>query len=171
MITFTATIQQFGEKGEKTGWMYITIPADIAQELKPGNKKTFRVKGKLDQHPISAVALMPMGDGSFIMAINASMRKGTGKKKGAMLKVQLAPDTKPIAIPPGFMEALNDEPEAKAFFDTLKLSQRNYFINWVGAVKTDAAIAKKISIVVSALLRKQDFVTMVRSQKAKPSDY
>ena len=35
MIQFTTTIHKFGVKGEKTGWTYIEIPADLAQQLKP----------------------------------------------------------------------------------------------------------------------------------------
>ena len=38
MIKFTATILKFNEQGEKTGWTYIEIPADIAQQIKPNNK-------------------------------------------------------------------------------------------------------------------------------------
>ena len=42
MIKFTATIQKFASQGEKTGWTYIVIPAELAQQLSPGNKKSFR---------------------------------------------------------------------------------------------------------------------------------
>src|SRR6478752_1054661 len=167
MVTFTATIQQFAEQGEKTGWTYITVPADIAQELKPGNKKSFRVKGKLDQHTIAGVALLPMGAGNFIMPLNAAMRKAIKKKKGGMLKVQLSVDTKPISAPPGFMECLADEPKAKAFFDALKPSHQNYFIKWIGGVKTEAAVAKRIAQAVTALSYHQDFVAMLHSLKAQ----
>jgi hypothetical protein len=41
MVQFTTTIKQFGKQGEKTGWTYIEIPADIAEKLIPGNKKGF----------------------------------------------------------------------------------------------------------------------------------
>src|SRR5215831_8283059 len=92
MVRFTATIHQFAQQGEKTGWSYIEIPVDIAQKLKPGNKKEFKVKGKLDAHPITRVSLLPMGGGKFIMPINAKFRKATGKRKGAMLKVALEED-------------------------------------------------------------------------------
>ena len=91
-IKFTTRILQFAEQGEKTGWTYIEIPADIVQQLKPGNKKTFRVKGKLDDFPIRQIAIMPRGDGSFIMPVNATLRKGIGKRKGAMLQVLLEED-------------------------------------------------------------------------------
>lgn len=166
MITFTATIKQFAEQGEKTGWTYIEVPADIAQELIPGNKKSFRVKGKLDQFAIAGVALLPMGAGNFILPLNASMRKGTHKKKGGMLKVQLAVDTKSLAAPAGFVECLEDEPKAKAFFNQLKPSHRNYFIKWMGGVKSEEAVAKRIAHVVTALSYEQDFVAMIRNFKA-----
>ena len=70
---------KFGKQGEKTGWTYIEIPADLAQKLKPGNKKEFKVKGKLDKYVITRVSLLPMGSGIFIMALNAEMRKAIGK--------------------------------------------------------------------------------------------
>jgi hypothetical protein len=38
MVDFTTIILQFAEQGEKTGWTYIEIPADVAQEMKPGIK-------------------------------------------------------------------------------------------------------------------------------------
>ncbi|WP_315817401.1 DUF1905 domain-containing protein [Paraflavitalea speifideaquila] len=81
MVQFTTTILQFAEQGDKTRWTYIIIPPDMANQLKPGWKKSFRVKGKLDDHSIKNVALLPHGGGSFLMPINAEMRKGTKNAK------------------------------------------------------------------------------------------
>ena len=131
MAKFTTQIKQFGELGEKTGWTYIQVPTDIAQEIYPGNKKTFRVKGKLDQLSIKAVALMPMGDGSFIMPLNATMRKDIRKRKGEMIDVQITIDKAPLTVPPEFLACLEDEPKAKEFFYQLKNSHRNYYIKWL----------------------------------------
>src|SRR6186713_2324209 len=119
MIRYTTTIHRFDKQGEKTGWTYTEIPADIAQKLKPGNKKEFKVKGKLDAHIIKRVSLLPMGGGKFIMALNASLRKAIGKRKGAMLKVQLEADDSPFIFNADFLECMNDEPIAKEFFQTL----------------------------------------------------
>lgn len=165
MVSFTTTIKQFGQQGEKTGWTYIEIPADIAGQLVPGNKKSFRVKGKLDAYPISGVALLPMGAGVFILPLNAAMRRGIKKKKGAMLQLRLSVDKEPLKPPSGFIECLEDEPGAKDFFDSLKPSHRNYFIKWMGGVKSETAVAKRIAMVVTAMIRKQDFVAMIRSIK------
>jgi len=166
MVRFTATIHQFAEQGEKTGWTYIEVPEDIAQQLKPSNKKSFRVKGKLDKYPVTGIALMPMGNGSFIMPLNAAMRKGIHKKKGAMLELQLSMDNNPLAIPPEFLECLLDEPKAKSFFDQLKTSHRNYYIKWLGGVKSEEAVAKRIVQAIDALAKGYDFAEMIRSQKA-----
>ena len=167
MVKFNATIQQFAEQGEKTGWMYIEVPVDISQQLKPGNKKSFRVKGKLDKFAIAGVALVPMGGGRFIIAFNAAMRKGTHKKKGAMLEVQLALDSNLLEPTQDFMDCLADEPKAKAFFDQLKLSHRNYFIKWMAGVKSEAAVAKRMAAVITALSKGQDAVAMFQSLKAE----
>ena len=55
-VAFDAIILKFGDQGEKTGWRYIEIPAVIAQQLVPGNKKAFRVSGKIDHFKIDKVA-------------------------------------------------------------------------------------------------------------------
>jgi Domain of unknown function (DUF1905) len=75
MVGFKATLEKFGKQGEKTGWIYIAVPSEIALQIKPNNKKAFRVKGKIDAMEIKSVALLPMGNGDFIIPINATMRK------------------------------------------------------------------------------------------------
>lgn len=168
MVKYTTTILKFEQQGEKTGWTYISIPEDIAQEIKPGNRKIFRVKGKLDKYTIAAVALMPMGDGSFIMPLNAEMRKGIAKKVGAKLDVQLKEDDNPDPVTsPEFMECLQDDPEALAFFNTLTKGHQNYFLKWIESAKTDATKAKRIAQSITGLTRKQDYGTMIRSNKGK----
>jgi hypothetical protein len=88
MVKFTTIILKFDKKGDKTGWTYIVIPANIALKLKPGNKKSFRVKGKLDSFLIAKTALLPMGKGEFILPLNTTIRKGIGKQAGAPLNIQ-----------------------------------------------------------------------------------
>lgn len=166
MIRFTTIIKQFGEKGEKTGWTYIEITKEQISLLIPDARKSFRVKGKLDQYPVSGVALLPMGGGDFILPLNAAMRKGIHKKKGAQLSVHLSVDSNPLQPPDGFYESLADEPEAEQFFTALLPSQRNYFIKWMGGVTSANAQANRMAAVITALSRKQNFVEMIRAKKA-----
>jgi hypothetical protein len=165
MITFTATIQQFDKKGEKTGWSYIEVAAAIAAQIKPGVKKSFKIKGKLDAYSISQVSLIPMGDGSFIIPFNAAMRKGTGKKKGAMIKVQLAEDKKEYELNKDLMDCLADEPAALAFFKTKTRSFQNYYSKWIESAKTDTTRAKRIAMAVSSLAKKIEFGEMLRMER------
>lgn len=158
---------QFREQGEKTGWTYIQIPVNIAQQLKPGNKKAFRVKGRLDNFEINGVALMPMGDGSFIMPFNAAMRKGTGKRKGAMVTASLETDNAPLKPDEDFLICLNDEPSALKYFNSLPGAHKNYISKWIESAKTEPTKTKRIAIAVSALSRGLGFVEMLREQKAK----
>ncbi|MEY2917220.1 MAG: hypothetical protein RIS73_934 [Bacteroidota bacterium] len=165
MIKFSTSILKFDKQGEKTGWTYINIPAKIAQQLKPGNKKSFRVKGKLDNFEITKVALVPMGEGDFIMAINADMRKGTGKRKGATLDVQLLADDSPILPPAELLECMADEPEALKHFNSLPQGHRNYFTKWIDSAKTDITKAKRIALVIKTMVCKMDFGAMLRAER------
>jgi uncharacterized protein YdeI (YjbR/CyaY-like superfamily) len=99
------------------------------------------------------------------MPLNAEMRKGIHKKKGAMLQVQIAVDKEPLAPPAGFMDCLDDEPKAKAYFEKLSLSHRNYYIKWLGGVKGEAAVAKRMAQAINALSKGLDFVGLHRLLK------
>ena len=165
MVKFSTTILKFDQQGEKTGWTYIVIPAPTAKKLNPGVKKVYRVKGKLDDLNISKIALMPMGEGDFIMPINAAMRKGIGKRKGASVKVQLEVDDSPILPPAELLECLADEPEALKYFNALPQSHRNYFTKWIDSAKTDATKAKRIALVIKTMVRKMDFGAMLRAER------
>lgn len=167
MTSFTTTIHQFAENGDKTGWTYIEIPPDIAEQLFPGNRRSFRVKGMLDNYAISSVAVMPAGNGAFIMALNATMRKGIGKRRGAMLQVRLEKDDRPQEIVPELLACLDDDPAALAYFSSLAPSHQRYFSNWVGDAKTEATRVKRLALCLSALARQMDFGAMIRAQKAQ----
>ena len=152
--------------GEKTGWRYIEIPADIAKKLKPGFKRSFRVKGKLDAHSIKGIALMPMGEGAFIMPLNADMRKYIGKKEGAMLRVQLEEDKSPFQFNADLVLCLEDDVDAKKFFDSLPGSHQKYFSKWIDSAKTDETRAKRIAQTLNAFTKKMGYAEMMRALKA-----
>src|ERR1700744_2809388 len=163
MVEFIAIMLQFAEQGEKTGWTYIEIPADIAQQLKPGNKKSFRVRGMLDALPVQGMALMPMGEGNFIMALKAEVRKGIHKSAGAMLHAKLEVDTDyKVEIPAELQECFDFEPDASEFFYSLPKSHREYFLKWINDAKTAETRAKRIVNTVNAMLRKWGYNVMIR---------
>jgi Domain of unknown function (DUF1905)/Bacteriocin-protection, YdeI or OmpD-Associated len=165
MLSFITTIKKFTNQGEKTGWTYIDVPEKIALQLKPGNKKSFRVKGKLDDFSIMGIALVPMGGGDFIMALNAAVRKGIGKRNGDKVKVQIAVDEKGYELPNDFIDCLKDEPAAYIFFNTLTQGHRNYFGKWIDSAKGEATKTKRIAVAVNALAKQMGYPEMIRAAK------
>lgn len=166
-VGFTTKLHKFETKGEKTGWTYFEIPADIAEQLKPGNKKEFKVKGKLDSYTLKRVSLIPMGGGSFIMAVNAAMRKAIGKRQGATIKVELEEDKSEFVYNKDFMDCLKDEPVAMSFFKSLPGSHQRYFSKWIDSAKTEPTRVKRIAMSVNALAKKWGYAEMIRASQGK----
>ena len=166
-ISFSTTIRKYGKQGEKTGWTFIEIPEKLAHLLQPETKQSFRVKGTLDEHPINGVALIPIGGGVYIMALNADLRRAIKKPVGAMLKVQIALDEKSYQINTTFLQCLADEPAALIFFKLLPLAHQNYFSKWIETAKTEATKIKRIGQSVSALALKMGFPEMLKQKKSE----
>jgi hypothetical protein len=167
MIKFTALLEKFGKKGEKTGWTYFVIRSEQTKKINPGVKTSFRVKGKLDDFPIKSVAIIPMGEGDFIMPVNAAMRKGIKKQKGEKIIVQLELDKAELKLNSDFLACLKDEPKAKAFFDKLPKSHQNYYSKWIESAKTDETKAKRIAQSVNGFKMGLNYPEMLRYYKAQ----
>ncbi|WP_342647240.1 YdeI/OmpD-associated family protein [Mucilaginibacter sp. CSA2-8R] len=168
MVTFTAIILKLGQQGEKTGWVYIDIPADLAGQLKPGYKKSFRVRGTLDNLKIAGIAVMPMGGGNFILPLKADIRKGIRKGEGAMLQVSLEEDVDfKLEVPDDVNDCLADDPEAFAYFNSLPESHRRYFVNWINSAKTMPTRVKRIAQTCHAMANHLDYAQMIRLGRSK----
>lgn len=171
-VTFTAPLLRFEEKGEKTGWTYLVVPLAITDALKPGQKTSFRVKGLLDTYPINQVALIPMGqdedwDGAFIMAVNASMRKGIRKEVGATVSVLLEADDSPLVNSQDLMVCLADDPEALAFFESLTAGHQRYYSRWIDEAKTAETKTKRIAQAIQGFSMGMGYPEMIRYFKSR----
>ena len=166
MVDYTTIILQFAEQGEKTGWTYVEIPADVAQQMKPGNKRSFRVKGKLDELSVAGMALIPIGEGNFIMSLRKEICKALRKGRGAMLKLQLEPDDDfKFVVPPELLECFEYEPEAEEYFNSITESHRGYFTKWIDSAKTQPTRDNRISHTVNAMVKRLDYAQMLRALK------
>ena len=170
LVSFQTVIRRFADQGEKTGWTYIKVPGAYTDQINPGSKKSFRVKGKLDAHVFEKISLLPFGDGDFIMALNASIRKAIGKMEGEKISVQMELDERHPEAAPGFIESMKDEPAAFEAFYKLSKSHHHYFINWIEAAKTNETKAKRIAHAVNALVKGLGFGEMVRKIKKEKDD-
>jgi len=167
IVTYKTTLLRFNKMGEKTGWTYIEIPQDVAEQLMPGQRKSFRTKGTLDDLKFEKTALIPMGQGNFIMPFNAAMRKGTGKRHGAMIQVTIQTDHSELTLNATLMECLENEPDALKHFQSLTKSHQTYISKWIDSAKTEETIAKRIALALYSLSKKQGFPEMMREQKSR----
>lgn len=168
MITFNAEIFKFSNKGEKSGWSYIEIPKDLAENIKPGCRKSFRVKGKIDQEEVNGLALTPMGEGNFILALKAPLRKKLKKEEGALVQLILEEDKDfKIEMPEDLEICLGEQEVWLTRFLALAKSHQHYFINWINQAKTEETRAKRIALAVEAMEKQLDFGAMIRMDKAR----
>jgi uncharacterized protein YdeI (YjbR/CyaY-like superfamily) len=108
-----------------------------------------------------------MGQGRFIIPLNAKMRKALGKAQGEMLNVALEFDQRNIQLSTDFVRCLRDEPRALAHFKTLSGSHQRYFSKWIEEAKTIETKTKRITMAVVALGSDLGFPEMLRAQKKK----
>lgn len=167
MVTFTASIQRDNRSKEKTGWSYIIIPVPQARKLVGDSRLGFRVKGSLDNYKLNKISVLPMGDGSFMLPVNATMRKALGKAQGDKVKVTLNVDKRPLELSADLMISLEDEPGALEFFNTLPMSHRQYFSKWIESAKTVETKTKRIVSAVMALSQRKGYGEMMRENKTR----
>jgi hypothetical protein len=162
MVTFKAILQKFDKKGEKTGWTYFETPADVANVLNPEVRTSYRVKGKLDAFVLKLVALIPMGDGRFIIPVNAEMRRIIRKKEGDTVEVTLEIDTDPLPQSADLLACLEDEPKALAYFNKLPTSHQNYYSKWIESAKTIETKTKRITMTIRGMAMGLDYGQTLR---------
>jgi hypothetical protein len=167
MLKYSATILKFADQGEKTGWQYVPITHRQAQLLQPEVKKSYRVKGTLDSYPIQQLAIIPMGDGSFILPLNTTIRRGLKKATGQKIQVAIEVDGSPLMPSFDLIDCLSDEPAALDFFESLTPSHQQYFSKLVESAKTETTKAKRIAMSMRALAQRKPYNIMIRESKGQ----
>ncbi len=170
MVTFQAKIWRAETQGTAMlGWAYIEVPRAIADQLNPDYKQVYRVRGEIDGQVFSGLALMPKGEGDYMLAINGRMRKALKKGVGDMLFLRLEEDKDFTIEMPEALEVclLDDEANLMARFMALAKSHRNYFIKHINEAKTEPTRIKRIAMTVEAMTLGLDFGAMIRLEKAR----
>lgn len=164
-IRFKALLEKYQQKGEKSGWTFLAIPSSTANKLNPGVKKSFRVKGKLDKVTIKQVALIPVGEGNFILPINQTLRKQLKKIIGEKVSLALSVDEAAFTLSEDLLNCLQVEPAAYDYFKKLAPSHQRYFSKWVEEAKTSFTKEKRILLTLEAMSKQKSFGEMLREQK------
>lgn len=162
MITHTASIERFGEKGEKTGWTYVWIPFDVADQLNKGVKKSYRIKGKIDAIAIRQLSILPMGEGHFILPLKAELLKKIKKPLGETVVLTMEVDHSEKTLDEDLMLCLAEVPEAMKKFKAMPRSHQFYYSNHVSSAKTEVTKAKRIANIIESMLRNLTFAEMLK---------
>lgn len=166
MIYLKTEIEKYESNGEKTGWSYVYLPQEIADQIRPNSRKGFRVKGFLDELAVNGLSATPIKNDGFIIPLNKNLRKALKKEEGAVVELRLAFDADfKIAMPEVLEVCLAQEEGLLEYFLSLPKSHQNYFINWLNTAKTEPTLTKRLVMLVNAIALKQDFGAMIRANR------
>jgi hypothetical protein len=143
-MRFRTTLLQSGKTA--TG---IEVPPEVVEALGAGRKPPVRVT--VNGHTYrSTVAVM---GGAYMVGVSAENRAAAGVKGGDEIDVDIELDTAPreLPVPADFAEALDAEPEARRFFDSLSYSNRQWHVLSVDGAKTDETRRRRIEKSVDML--------------------
>ncbi|MEP6676983.1 MAG: YdeI/OmpD-associated family protein [Ferruginibacter sp.] len=127
----------------------ICIPDDIIEKLGAGKKP--RIKVTLNGYTYrSTVAVM---GGKYMVGVNAAVREASGVKGGDKLTVEIELDTeeRKVSVPPGLKKALDKNPKAKKFFETLSYSKQKVHTDLIAQAKTEETLQRRIEKSISEL--------------------
>lgn len=168
MVSFELEILKTHKEGEKYGWIYVLIPAEIAQQINKGVKVAYRVKGKVGDYEGKQMGILPAGEGSYILALNAHMRKSISQSVGEKISLSLALDPEEPLMSAELLEALTYDNVAESFFKSLSKGNQRYFSNWVEMAKTVETKSKRIYMCLEGLSKGMAFGRMINYFKKNP---
>lgn len=88
----------------------------------------------------------------FFLPLGAAWRRGNGLDAGANVEVVIAPEgPQSDTLSPDVVAALNSEPQAKAFFDSLATFYRNTYMRWVESAKRPETRSSRITGMIRLL--------------------
>ncbi len=111
----------------------IQIPAEILDELGTSRKPAVQVtiNGYTYRSTVATVS------GAFMVSVSNSVRTAAGVAAGDEVDVEIELDTKPreVTVPPDLAAALDADPAAKRFFETLSYSNKRRVVEPIDGAK------------------------------------
>jgi hypothetical protein len=127
----------------------IPVPAGVVAEL--GTSKKPAVKVTIGEYVYSST-VATMG-GQFMIPLSAEHRKGAGVSAGEEIEVELALDTQPreVEVPADLAALLEQEAEAKQFWDGLSYTNKRRFVLSIEDAKTAETRQRRIDKTIGLL--------------------
>jgi bifunctional DNA-binding transcriptional regulator/antitoxin component of YhaV-PrlF toxin-antitoxin module len=143
-MKFQATILLGGKTA--TG---IRMPPEVVTSLGSSKKPAVRVtiNGYTYRSTVATVS------GEFMVGVSAEVREKAGVAPGDEVEVEIELDTAPreVTVPPDVAEALDADPAARRFFDSLSYSNKRRVVLSIEEAKTPETRQRRIAKAVSNL--------------------
>jgi len=141
---FRAVIENAGGGGA-----YVSVPFDVEQVF---GKKRVKVKATLQGEPYRGT-LVRMGGPHHMLPVLKEIREKIGKSFGDEIEVVVEEDTEPrqVEVPLDMQQALESDPEAKAFFAQLSYTHQREYVRWIIEAKRDQTRQDRIHRAIEML--------------------
>ena len=133
--------------GNNTG---IVVPDGVVEQLGAGRRPPVVV----DVNGYEYRSTVAVRGGRSLISVSAAVRAATGLKGGDPIRVRLrvADAPRAVVVPPDLAAALNENPEARRFFDTLSNSLQRYHVDTVTTAKSEDTRRRRIAKAVELFL-------------------
>ena len=139
---FTTTIAKSGSR------TYIALPFDPNETW--GVKQRHYVTGSVNGCSIRGS--LGSDGAQFFLPLGAAWRRENGLDAGATVEVELAPEGPQSAtLAPDVVAALDAEPQAKLYFDSLATFYRNNYVRRIESAKRPETRSARIAEMLSLL--------------------
>jgi hypothetical protein len=141
--SFTAKVEQ-----RQRGGIAIKLPFDPSAEW--GSKDRHDVTGTINGHKVRG--RLRSVDSDHYLELGPAWCRDASVAPGAQVSVLLAPEGPQIgSLAPDFAAALEAEPRAREFFESLATFYRKNFVRWVEEAKRPETRARRIAESVAVL--------------------
>ena len=126
----------------------IALPFDADQEW--GKKQRHHIIGSVNGHAIRGA--LGVQENQLCMILGDAWRRDTGVQPGDTVEVILSPEGPQAGqLPEDIEAALGQEPEARAFFESLATFYRGGYLRWIEGAKRPETRAARIAEMVGLL--------------------
>jgi hypothetical protein len=115
-----------------------------------GTKQRHYITGTVNGHPVRS-SLGSDGEQYFLL-LGAAWRRDCGLEAGAQVEVTLSPEgPQSETLSPDVIEALESEPQARTFFESLATFYRNTYVKWIESAKRPETRVARIREMIKLL--------------------
>lgn len=145
---FSAVIEDAGGGGA-----YVSIPFDVEEIF--GNKRP-KVKATIQGVPYRGT-LVRMGGPYHLLPVLKEIREKIGKSFGDEIEIEVEEDTEPrqVEIPQDLKDALQDHPQALAFFLRLSYTHQKEYVRWIEEARRVQTRQSRVAQTVEKLLQEE----------------